>query len=405
MPPSSSTLLQISGTMLLMSAGAMTLFGSSRPVYRGYWAWVGSQWLLALGVSASAFTHQYPQLLVMSNLLTLQWPIGLLLGLRRFYARHPLRVPSSVDRVLITSAYLLWFGTWVIFPDQLQQSATFGALCVGLNLYTGVMMLLLREFRRNSALHLLALTLLTGCMVQSLPVADFLLHGSQPAWLALHSIGHSFYAVLMALSMVYACLYLTHERTELRLRYSKGRLRYLADIDALTKVPNRRRFHELSARTLSSHPNAQVALMMFDIDYFKRINDTLGHAAGDDALRQVGLCTRDTLRELDVAGRLGGDEFAVLLPDTTVDEAMTVAARIVSRLDARQASPRLAKLSLSFGVVQLNREESLSDALKRADQALYEAKRQGRGRAVIAMSRDDRPVFTRSQPMGLATTT
>lgn len=399
--PTSLTLLLISGSILLISAGAITLFGSSRLVYRGYWAWVSSQWLLAMGVLASAFTSQYPPLMVLSNLLTLPWPIGLLLGLRLFYARHPIRVPSSVDRVLVTTGFLLWFGTWVIFPNQLHQSATFGMFCIALNLYTASMMLLLREFKKNSALHLLFLTLLVGCVVQSLPCADFFFHGSQSV---IYSVGHSFYAALVAISMVYACLYLTHERTELRLRYSKGRLRYLADIDALTNVPNRRRFHELCARALSTQPGSDMALMMFDIDYFKRINDTLGHAAGDDALRQVGLCIRDTLRELDIAGRLGGDEFAVLLPDTTVDEAMTVAARIVSRLEGRQATPGLAKLGLSFGVVQPGRDEPLTEALKRADQALYEAKRQGRGRAVIAISgKERRPVFSRSQVMDLTT--
>lgn len=404
MPLYFPTLLLISGAMLLMSAGVMTLFGSTRPVDRGYWPWVSTQWLVAAGVLVSAFTDQHPQLLVLSNLLTLQWPIGMLLGLRRFYARHPLRVPSTVDRILITTAYLLWFGTWVVFQNKVQQSATFCAVGAILNLYAAVMILCLRELRNSSALQLLTLALVVSSAVQMLRVADFVLHGNTPNWGSQYAVGYSISALLIALSMVYASLLLTHERTELRLRYSKRRLRYLADIDALTKVPNRRRFHELSARVLSNSSATEASLMMFDIDYFKRINDKLGHAAGDDALRQVGYCTRDTLRELDVAGRLGGDEFAVLLPDTKAEEAMTVAARIVSRLEANQSSSKIARLSLSFGVVQLNKNEPLAAALKRADVALYEAKRQGRSRAVIAMVDDDRPVFTRSQPMGLAAT-
>lgn len=404
MYPHFPSLLLISGAMLLMSAGVMTLFGSSRPVYRGYWAWVSAQWLVALGVFASAFNDHHPPLLVLANLLTLQWPIVVLLGLRRFYARHPLRVPPMVDGVLIAAAYLAWFGTWVVFENKVQQSATFGLVASVLHVYAAVQVLCLREFRNNSALQLLALALLAGSGVEILRTADFLAHGSALTWSSQHAVASTITAVLVALSMLYLSLFLTHERTELRLRFSKRRLRYLADIDTLTKVPNRRRFHELSSRVLSTNLAADSALLMFDVDHFKRINDTLGHAVGDEALRQVGNCTRDTLRELDVAGRLGGDEFAVLLPDTTVEEAMTVAARIVSRLEHRQVAPRIARLSLSFGVVQMHENEAITDALRRADQALYEAKRQGRSRAVIAMGGEERPVFSRSRPMGLAAT-
>jgi diguanylate cyclase (GGDEF)-like protein len=141
--------------------------------------------------------------------------------------------------------------------------------------------------------------------------------------------------------------------------------------------------------------------MMFDIDHFKHINDLLGHASGDEALRQVGRCVRDTLRTQDVAGRLGGDEFAVLLPQSTVDAAAAVAARIVTRLADRQVAPNLAPLSLSFGVVQMDADEPIADALRRADQALYEAKRQGRSRVVTAFGDESEPVFGASRPLGL----
>ncbi len=106
-----------------------------------------------------------------------------------------------------------------------------------------------------------------------------------------------------------------------------------------------------------------------------------------------------------MAGRLGGDEFAVLLPDTSVNDAMAVAARIVARLADRQDRGRHvpnAPLSLSFGVVQMHDEESLDEALRRADQALYEAKRQGRSRAVVAFGLEAQPVFGESRPLGLS---
>jgi diguanylate cyclase (GGDEF)-like protein len=141
--------------------------------------------------------------------------------------------------------------------------------------------------------------------------------------------------------------------------------------------------------------------MMFDIDHFKQINDVLGHAAGDRALRLVARCVQDTLRDADVTGRHGGDEFVLLLPRTSVDDAIAVASRIVLRAQVLAAEESIPGLSLSFGVVQPQAGETVDDTLRRADLALYEAKRQGRGRAVIALGDEEQPVFSESQRLGL----
>jgi len=196
-------------------------------------------------------------------------------------------------------------------------------------------------------------------------------------------------------------LLLTHERVERELRESRRRLRFLANIDMLTRVPNRRYFTELARRAFDRQPPGTMSVLMFDIDHFKQINDMLGHAAGDRALRLVARSMSDTLRTNDIAGRQGGDEFALLLPRTNVNEAMGVAARIVSRAQTLAKEEEMPQLSLSFGVVQSAAGEQVQDALRRADQALYEAKRQGRGRAVAAIGDEDEPVFTESQRLGL----
>jgi diguanylate cyclase len=143
-----------------------------------------------------------------------------------------------------------------------------------------------------------------------------------------------------------------------------------------------------------------TVLMLFDIDHFKRINDTHGHAAGDDALRTVARCARETLRTRDVLGRIGGDEFMLLLPGASVDHALQIADRITRRLDAQGEITRLP-LSLSFGVVQVEIGETIESARRRADAALYEAKRQGRRRAVPAELRGRDTVFGESRPLGL----
>ena len=100
----------------------------------------------------------------------------------------------------------------------------------------------------------------------------------------------------------------------------------------------------------------------------------------------VGDCIRDTLRSPDVAGRLGGDEFGLLLINTRASEAAIVAARIAERLAAQPAGPDELPLTLSFGVVEVAPQESIDQALARADAALYEAKRTGRNRAVVGPS-------------------
>jgi len=143
-------------------------------------------------------------------------------------------------------------------------------------------------------------------------------------------------------------------------------------------------------------------LLMFDVDHFKRINDTLGHAAGDRALTLVAGSMLEHLRAEDVPGRLGGDEFALLLRGAGVPAAMGVAERIVHAVQRRTGEQQLPRLTLSFGVVQVLGEEPLDDALRRADQALFEAKRQGRNCAVAAEGDEAHPVFSESQRLGLA---
>ena len=208
-------------------------------------------------------------------------------------------------------------------------------------------------------------------------------------------------AALAALLCAHIAMLLMGDRTERQLRDSRRRLRWLANIDALTHVPNRRHFSELATRALAADVAGSAALVLFDVDHFKQVNDHLGHAAGDRALRLVARCVQDVLRSSDVPGRHGGDEFVLLLRRANTAEAMAVADRIVTSVQAQARQAELPTLSLSFGIVHLHRHETLDDAMRRADQALYEAKRQGRSRAVAASGREGQPVFTDSQRVGL----
>jgi diguanylate cyclase (GGDEF)-like protein len=395
------TLLVLCVAALATSAAVMSLFGATQHTYRGFWWWVAAQWLLTLGMAAQLLREAWPVVLPLANLLLLQWPIVVLAGMRRFYSRHGLRVPPSIDWCLLALAWLAWFAAWSAQSGVVTRVAVYALCATVLHLYGAALLTRLAEFRTSSALKALVTVELLGAGVQIARVAATRPGMGEPVVANEQLLASGLVIVMTSLVMVYLALLLTNERTEANLRAIQGRLRFLADIDVLTHVPNRRHFHELASQVLAANDTGGCALMMFDIDHFKRVNDVLGHASGDEALRQVAHCVRESLRAQDVAGRLGGDEFAVLLPGTTVQDAMAVAARIASQLDDRQVAPRLAPLSLSFGMVQMREGETVPDALRRADQALYEAKRQGRSRAVIAVGIEEEPVFGESRQLGL----
>jgi len=395
------TLMIVCTATLATSAGVMTLFGATQRTYRGFRWWVTAQWLLTLGCLLYLLHDDVPALLPLASLLLLQWPIIVLAGLRRFCKRHPQRTPQLLDWLLLALAYLVWLATWAAGGSLTARILAFAAGAMVLHLYAAVVMTRLAEFRSGSALKVLVGVVLLAAAVQAARVGLAWAAPPQTPEGEQMLLAAGLLIVVSALVMVYLALLLTHERSEHHLRMVHRKLRFLADIDVLTRVPNRRRFHELAEGTLASGDAARCTLMMFDIDHFKRINDLLGHATGDEALRQVARCVRDSLRTQDVAGRLGGDEFAVLLPETGVQDAMSVASRIVGRLENRQVAPNLAPLSLSFGLVQMGAGETIPEALRRADQALYEAKRQGRSRAVAASGAEAQPVFGESRSLGL----
>lgn len=184
-----------------------------------------------------------------------------------------------------------------------------------------------------------------------------------------------------------------HARTgelEQRVRELEGELRRLSDevsTDALTQVANRRgllqAFDAESARV--ARDAAPLAVGLIDIDNFKKLNDTLGHAAGDEALKALAAKVRHGLRPVDHVARFGGEEFVVLLPGTPCDEAQQVLTRLQRHLSASlfMHDGREVFVTFSAGVTAWRPGEPLDAALERADRALYEAKRTGKNRTCI----------------------
>lgn len=163
----------------------------------------------------------------------------------------------------------------------------------------------------------------------------------------------------------------------------------LAATDSLTEAFNRRAFMQRAEQEVrrAARYRHQLSVLMLDIDRFKRINDTYGHAAGDAALRELVSFCRVCLRTEDVLGRIGGEEFAVLLPETGIERAGEVAERLrqgVEGLRVRSNGHDFG-FTLSVGAtVCAPAGESFEAALRRADAALYRAKQRGRNRVVVA---------------------
>ncbi|HEQ71054.1 MAG TPA: sensor domain-containing diguanylate cyclase, partial [Spirochaetia bacterium] len=160
----------------------------------------------------------------------------------------------------------------------------------------------------------------------------------------------------------------------------------MAQIDGLTGIYTRRHFESIARHQwyFSLRHRRPFCVIMADIDFFKKVNDTHGHAAGDAVLRQVAERLRVNLREADVLGRYGGEEFIVLLPQTGLEHAREIAERIRAAVAGRPMTISSGDLAVtvSFGVAHYRpgKDESLLAVIKRADSALYEAKEKSRNR-------------------------
>ena len=164
--------------------------------------------------------------------------------------------------------------------------------------------------------------------------------------------------------------------------------RALADLDPLTGLYNHRHFRETLAHEIARarRYGRNLALVVFDIDDFKAINDTAGHLAGDSVLVDVADRVRSAARSADIPCRVGGDEFAVILPESTVRDAEQFYRRLHSAV-ANQPSGGIESVHFSAGIAELRREDEVDSFFERADKALYRAKRAGKNQAFAEETR------------------
>jgi diguanylate cyclase len=258
--------------------------------------------------------------------------------------------------MLVIYVLILLFGVFQLPPRVFARCAAFAFLgFVGVNLY--------------EAYHL-QLSAPRVALMQTCVLAVVLV------WLCLFAS----YAQAMRQRMRQRRFALqAHQDT---LRGMMRQLEDLASTDELTGLCNRRHFLRLASRELDSlRHGRQHGLALMDLDHFKRINDVHGHAAGDRVLQTFAAVALACLREGDVVARYGGEEFVLLLPNTEADQFTACCERLREAFSrAEPLGVQVGSQSVSIGMTLLTMHDNLDEALQRADQALYQAKRDGRNR-------------------------
>jgi diguanylate cyclase len=377
MPLHTPTLLVAFAIVLVLASVGSLSLGLKQQGRRGARWWVAANALFAAALLVHALGDAASIGAPLAAVLALQWPVVMLGGVRRFYSRGGTRISEWADRSALAVAVLATVAAWVE-PIALASYAQVQAMAtLFLTLYVSGALARLEDFATSSTLRTLRLALVAGAIVQLAWLALDLAYLGPLIAIADAALGALLSTAVIALLMTQLSLVMNHERRIAHLLASQRKLRHLVDVDTLTRLPNRRHFHELAERAVEAARDA-ATLIVFDVDRMQRVNELLGHPTGDEALRQIGTALRETLRRRDVAGRLGGDEFAVVLPRTRLSDSAIVVSRIVARLDDRQVAPRITRVTLNVGSVQMVPNETIGEALRRAEAVLVAKRNEAR---------------------------
>lgn len=205
------------------------------------------------------------------------------------------------------------------------------------------------------------------------------------------------YRLLLQVVAVFVLILASNLFWVVRLRRANRKLARQAVTDALTGLANRKQLNQFSQGTVETarRHHRPLAVVLFDIDHFKVVNDQHGHLVGDQVLCDIAALLARAVRQGDCLGRWGGEEFLLICPETRGEQALQLAERILAQ--ARSLPLATGKpCTLSAGVAQLGAGDSVNDLLQRADEALYQAKTQGRDRACLAQ-RSEQPELALDQ--------
>lgn len=370
------TMIVVHTAMMWSFASAFALISAIETGWRFPWQWSMAFFMmpLVMVLGGLAEGHNSDMLRMLSGVVGFIGPAMLIDGGRRFVGLPSWRRAwfAGFTLVVLTSA-LFTYG----IPSLPARLMAFELLTAGVAVVGG--QIARRLSRDDHPLSRPVIMIFAGTVVLIKSVHVILLAWGSEVPVFFAQADHGLIvlpATAVAVIAGVGCVVLVAERMAAQI----GRE---ARSDVLTGLATRRVFdraveHELLMRRRTRR---SAAVILFDVDFFKKINDTFGHDIGDRALQIVADCGRAVIRPTDLLARLGGDEFAVLLPETGLADARMVAERLLERL-RRTAIPlpqSEVRLSGSFGVAVTEAEEETPATLvKRADLALYEVKRRGR---------------------------
>ena len=373
------------GYLLALLAYNLMLYASLRNrVYLLYGAFLATFLAMNVAYTGHGFAWLWPHQVVLQ-----QWIIPILMGLfgvtgltfaKQFLdtrQRQP-RLHRALSAVAGLSLLLLVMSIMISGNqrDCLLVAFIFVTLFSGLMPLLGLLAL---KGGHPYARYFLVATLasMTGTLITALSVWGFLPFGDFQFRAV--EIGMLVDATVLALA-------LGSQFRSIRLEHLLAEKR--ASRDPLTDLYNRRSFLDIAQRVWANatHHGRPLSVVMLDIDHFKVINDTHGHAAGDAALVDVAAVLTGALRQGDVVARWGGEEFLLLLPDTQLEDAVALAERLRGLIGAMRLdlSGTTLQFTASFGVVQQTHQETLDLLITDADNCLYRSKRQGRNRTSFA---------------------
>lgn len=392
-----NTLLPVLAGVTLMRFLAMGHYALYRKIYPGFRTLVFSELLILAGIGMGLLrlvTGDGPAPVFLLNVLLLAHPVLVYHGFGA-YGRVPRLAEGTRLWLLFCLANaLLQAADVLIDPDMGRRVAIYSAGALALNLRIAVS-LPARSRRLMPCMRLVSATYFVSALLHGLRLVDALggYELNYPQMLQTDGplAAFVFVRLLQSVLEMYAVFAMNSFMLEDDLKLATAQIEHLAHTDALTGVANRRGLYLSGPESLarSFAEGKPAAVLMLDLDHFKRVNDSLGHAAGDEILRGVAdLCGRSLRRE-DVFGRYGGEEFAIVAPRTSEREAWTLAERIRVAVGQERFAPLGGgSMTVSVGVACAHSGE-LDELLRIADEALYEAKQNGRDRVVLTVREDE----------------
>lgn len=397
------TLIGIILLLNLMLGGLLMVIYQLRLKQRCFLYWAISCWIFVLGgVLAAARNYVEVPLVThwLASLLLIGAPVLAVKGIQHFRARRsaeswrPQIIFMLVVAVLLSALYPIY--TWISPVTSMIIAGLFiWAVYLLLNIKSSIQLpqqLLCLFF----SLHVITMLLQAGSMLVSLVSAPDAITAAQidtgviastvvdsptlgvDAMLYLTFISHLLLTTTTALMFPLLVFSKTEEQ-----------LVELANIDDLTKLSNRRAFFQDADKEFhqARANRSSMCVLMVDLDYFKDVNDTWGHAIGDECLRWVAKTLKHELRDTDIVARVGGEEFAIALPGVNFELAHHLSKRLCKRIaeEPLQLKEHSIPLSISIGgVLCTSKHKDFHSLLSDADKALYQAKENGRNQAVFA---------------------